>query len=115
MRDNVHAGEVVDSDHKRALFSVIVGEQGVTLHRQVNDLEKERSDLNGPLRAAKQPIEGNLPAGMKLAAYLALEPDPDTDMKIEDAKRVLLASQEEESLRRHRLFGPLVAPMLPPS
>ena len=32
VRDNVHAGEVVDIEHKRALFSLVVGERGVTLH-----------------------------------------------------------------------------------
>ncbi|BAU94038.1 hypothetical protein MPPM_5433 (plasmid) [Methylorubrum populi] len=113
VRDNVHAGEVVDLEHKKALFSLIVGQQGVSLHHEVVRLEKERSDLNTPLRTAKQAVEANLPSGVRLAAYLALEPDPDIDAKISDAERLLRGSQEEEALKRHRILTPLSLPVLP--
>lgn len=113
VRDNVHAGEVVDIEHKRALFSLVVGERGVTLHKRVNDLERQRSDLNGPLKQAKQQVEAALPAGMSTAAFLALSPDPDIDASIAEAERVLAAANEEDSIRRHRLLGTLAVPALP--
>lgn len=113
VRDNVHAGEVVDIEHKRALFSLVVGELGVTLHRRVNDLERQRSDLNGPLKLAKQRVEAALPAGMNTAAFLELSPDPDIDTKIAEAERVLAAANEEDTIRRHRLLGTLAVPALP--
>ena len=42
VRDNVHAGEVVDPNHRRNLFQVIVGAEGVRLATSVEELEKQR-------------------------------------------------------------------------
>jgi wobble nucleotide-excising tRNase len=91
VRDNVHAGETVDIEHKRALFSLIVGERGVSLHKLVNNLEQERSDLNTPLKLAKQVVEASMPTGMKIGTILALKPDMKVDGKITDAEQVLAA------------------------
>lgn len=61
VRDNVHAGEVVDIGQKRNLFQVIVGEEGVTLSREFDEIEKRRAELNAPIRALKATIDAALP------------------------------------------------------
>lgn len=113
VRDNVHSGEIVDIEHKRALFSLIVGERGVALHKKLEELEQGRLALNGPLRQAKQQVDAALPSGMALNVFLDLVPDPEVDARIGEAERVLSAAREEDAIRRHRLLGVLAVPALP--
>jgi hypothetical protein len=37
--ENVFAGDVVDTEHRRNLYRVIIGAQGVALANRVNELE----------------------------------------------------------------------------
>src|SRR3984893_2142595 len=48
--DNVFAGDLVQTDHRRNLYRVIIGAQGVTLAASVNDLESQIRAKNGEIR-----------------------------------------------------------------
>ena len=48
--DNVFAGDLVQTDHRRNLYRVIIGAQGVTLAASVNDLESQIRTKNGEIR-----------------------------------------------------------------
>lgn len=113
VRDNVHAGEIVVAGHRRNLFQVIVGHDGVALAKLVEDLERQKTELNTPIRTAKQAIEAALPNGMTLKNFLAMKPDPDIDQKIVSAEQSLKAAQQIDAVRRHRGIAPLPLPELP--
>lgn len=113
VRDNVHAGEVVVAGHRRNLFQVIVGQEGVKLAKLVEDLERQKTELNAPIRIAKQAIEAALPGGVTLEAFLALEPDAEIERKIDAANRTLRAAQQADAVRRHRGVSSLPTPELP--
>ena len=113
VRENVHAGEVVDIEHRRAMFGIVVGQAGVSLHNEVNQLERQRSDLNTPLRVAKQSIEAVLPARMKVDEFIALIADPAIDDKLMDAERNLMAVRERDTILSHRTLEPLASFRLP--
>ncbi len=113
VRDNVHAGDVVDINHRRNLFQVVVGSEGVRLARLVEELEAKKSELNAPIRTSKQTVEAAVPHGMTLAKFLALEPDPDIDRHIESAERAVGSAQKSEELRTHKGFAALPVPGLP--
>lgn len=113
VRDNVHAGEVVDISHRRNLFQVVVGAEGVKLARTVEDLETKKTELNGPIRTSKQTLDTAIPDGMTLAQFLALHQDPDVDQHIESAERALTSARKYEELRRHRGFTTVTIPEIP--
>ena len=100
---NVHAGEVVESDHRRNLFRVIVGEEGVRLARRLEELEAEKKTLNTPIRDAEKAVKMRV-GDLNLAAYLKLTPDPDIDDKIMRAERAVAAAEKADDIRRHRGF-----------
>src|SRR5438094_3616022 len=44
--ENVHSGDIVDVEHRRSLYSVIVGEEGVKLAKQIDDLDEKARSKN---------------------------------------------------------------------
>ena len=112
VRDNVHAGEVVDIEQKRNLFQVIVGEEGVKLSRDFDSIEKQRNELNAPIRALKATIDVALPAGTKIDAFLKLAQDPQIDEKVVVAEREFAAASQSISLKTHSEFSRVVLPMV---
>ena len=49
IHENVYAGDYIDHDHKRNLYRVIIGEEGVKLAKQVDTLDVEIRDANREL------------------------------------------------------------------
>lgn len=110
VRDNVHAGEVVDIGQKRNLFQVIVGEEGVRLSREFDRIEKARAELNAPLRALRATIDAALPAGMKADTFLALLPDSAIEEKVSEAERAAAAASHAAVLKTRPELSPLPVP-----
>ena len=55
--DNVFAGDVVDTEHRRNLYRVIIGSQGVALAAGVNQLDAD-------IRDSRARLQQYLPSGM---------------------------------------------------
>jgi wobble nucleotide-excising tRNase len=77
VHDNVYAGDYVDHDHKKNLYRVIVGAQGVQLAKQIEKLDGKIRDANNEIRTKKEAVSKTLPNGVTLEAYLAWQRDTD--------------------------------------
>jgi surface antigen len=64
--ENVHSGEVVDIEHKRNLYRVIIGDVGVKLSAQDTELASESRAKTSEISAAGKAVQPYVPAGMKL-------------------------------------------------
>lgn len=83
VHDNVYAGDYVDHEHKKNLYRVIVGAQGVQLVRQIEGLDGQIHDANAVIRTKKEAASRTLPTATTLEAYLAWQPVADIDDKIQ--------------------------------
>ena len=83
VHDNVYAGDYVDHDHKKNLYRVIVGAQGVELTKQIEKLDGKIRDANNKIRTKKEAVSRTLPNGVRFEAYLVWEPLADIDNKIQ--------------------------------
>lgn len=70
--ENVHSGDVVDIDHKRNLYRVIVGESGVELAKQESTLASESRAKTTEITNISKAIQSHMPQGMKLEDFIAL-------------------------------------------
>src|SRR5690606_29561859 len=61
--ENVHSGEVVDIEHKRNLYRVIVGDAGVKLAAQDADLAAESRAKTGEISTASKAVQPHVPVG----------------------------------------------------
>jgi len=94
VHENVYGGDYVESEHRKKLYRVIIGEQGVVLARRVDELDSEIRDANKQISEDKAILERQVPEGLVLEDFLRLRLGDDLDGKIRQK------SKEIESLER---------------
>jgi len=83
IHDNVYAGDYVDHEHKKNLYRIIVGAQGVQLAKQIEELDSKIRDANRDINTKKDAVSRNLPNGISLDTYLEWQPVEDVEIKIQ--------------------------------
>lgn len=111
---NVYAGESVDVDHRKNLYHVIVGRQGVTLAQQINQLDADIRDKNAALADARAGVQGQIPEGaMPFDDFIALPADANIDALIADKERDLSAVMQAARIQQSPELKTVVLPELP--
>lgn len=111
--ENVHSGEVVDIEHKRNLYRVIVGDAGVKLAAQDAELAAESRAKTGEISTAGKAVQPHVPAGMKLDAFIALPEIDDIAAQIEAQARSVDALRQAGALRARPALSEFAIPALP--
>lgn len=93
IHDNVYAGDYVDHDHKKNLYRVIVGTQGVQLAKQIEDLDGKIRKTNADISTNKDAVSKTLLDGVKIETYLAWQPVDDIDNKIQQKSAEISSRQ----------------------
>jgi wobble nucleotide-excising tRNase len=111
--ENVYSGDSVEHDHKKRLYQVSIGKQGVELAKKVTELDAKSRELAGKLTASAKSLSKNFPEGMTLEQFLALAKDDDIDSKIAKQKKSVEALADAEAIKTKGAFTKLSAPALP--
>ncbi len=98
IHDNVYAGDYVDHEHKKNLYRVIVGRDGVQLAEQVDLLSEQIKTAHADLTAKKNAVSGFIPQGVTLEAYLSWQAVVDIDAKIQQKNNE--ATNRQRALER---------------
>jgi wobble nucleotide-excising tRNase len=110
---NVHSGDVVEVTHRRNLYRVIVGRDGVQLAEQEQSVAEQARAKQGELTAAERTVQALLPRGMALRDYLAIPADPAVDAKIEARRQLIKALRQAEAIRTRAPVALLPIPAMP--
>jgi hypothetical protein len=113
--ENIFAGDLVDTEHRRNLYRVIVGAQGVTLAARVNELDNEIRTKNTEIRDLRRRLQQYIPPGMTVEAFVALAEDAAIDTKIAAKEQELQAVQRAAQLRQRAILAPIAVPTFSPS
>ena len=117
IHDNVYAGDYVDHEHKKNLYHVIVGEQGVRLSRQIEDLDTQIRDANTKIKTAKDSVSRMLPNGTPLETYIAWMPIQDIETRIQQKNAEITNRQrilhKATEIRTKGLLAKIQLPSLP--
>jgi len=118
VNENVYSGDYVEHDHRKNLYRVIVGAQGVQLSTQIEELDRQIRDINSELRAKKETVSKYLPSGIMLDNYLQWQPIADIEAQIRQKtdeldKRQRVAAKSGE-IQARGLFPRIQIPALPP-
>jgi wobble nucleotide-excising tRNase len=111
--ENVFAGDVVDTEHRRNLYRVIIGAQGVALVSRLNDLDNQIRSKNNDLRVSRARLERYVPSGMTVEAFLELQDDAEIDARITAKEQDLQSLQRAAQLQRREVLTALVVPVFP--
>jgi wobble nucleotide-excising tRNase len=80
---NVCVGDVVTRDNRTSLLQVIVGEVGVALANEVDQLDERVRNNNAEIAGTRKLIEQRLPRGFQVENFVKLPIDNEVDKKIE--------------------------------
>ena len=111
--ENVHSDEVVEIDHRRNLFRVIIGEEGVHLAEEDARLAELSRLKTVEISAALEAILPHIPMGMNLNQFLALPPEPDVDALIAEQERIVAAVRQAKQIKERPPLSMLALPSVP--
>ena len=110
---NVHSGDLVDVTHRRNLYQVIIGRDGVGLAEQERRLAEHARATQQDLTAAERSVGALVPRGTTIRAYLDVQSDPDVDAKIEAQRQIVQALTQADDIRTRAALTPLALPSIP--
>lgn len=117
VHQNVYAGDRIDHEHKKNLYRVIVGEQGVRLALKVETLDADIRNATKELSAKRDVLTTLLPRGTDLKKFTALAADPDIATKIaaneNEIKVAEAASKRAAEIKAKGMLRKIAAPSMP--
>jgi len=118
IHDNVYSGDYVEHEHKKNLYRVIIGAQGVQLARQVDSLNEKIRSANSDLRSKKETVLRLIPDGIALDEYLSWEAVSEIDILIKNKKEEIdsmrRAIESAEEIQKEGILSKLQLPSFPP-
>lgn len=111
--ENVHSGDAVGIEHKRNLYRVIVGRDGVALAQQEEQLAAQSREQTKVINTREGAVKEQIPDGMDINNFIGLENNPDADDEIEAANRKIAAVQQADQIRSKSLLEQFPAPSMP--
>lgn len=108
--ENVHSGDVVHIGHRRSLYGVIVGKQGVDLAQQIEGLDGKSRAKAADINEKAMAVQTFAPRGMSVDAFVALEEDAGITDKIEAKERELDAVKQTAQIQTRASLRNLTMP-----
>ena len=111
---NVFAGDVVGTDHRRNLYRVIVGAQGVVLANSINEFDDKIRAKNNEIRDNRTQLQRHMAPGMTVATFVALPQDATVTNRITATEQELQAAQRATQIQQRAGLLPVSVPAFPP-
>ena len=113
INDNVYSGEHVTHNHKKNLYHVIIGEQGVSLARSVGELDIRLREATRQVGAKNDALARIAPASTSASAFMNLAAEDDLDNRILGKTEELAALEEVSRILAKPYLRELTLPQFP--
>jgi wobble nucleotide-excising tRNase len=114
VNDNVYSGEIVDTEQRRNLYRAIIGSQGVTMARRIEELDRDIRAKSTEIREARAALERHIPPRMTIEQFLVFPQEMQIDEVIAQKERELAAVRQAERIARRASLEALSLPRIPP-
>ncbi len=114
VHQNVYAGDHIDHEHKKNLYRVIVGENGVKLAKKVEDLDADSREATKLAKTKLDLINAKLPPGRDMKAFAKILADDQIAQKIaakeEEIKTTEFAEKKAADIQAKGLLQEIALP-----
>lgn len=114
VHNNIYAGDRVEHSHKKNLYQVIVGEEGVRLAREIEDLDEESRSIQRGITASKKEVKAYAGA-LSVEAFVKLGREKEVDKRIAEHEDQLRALESLGEISRKPLLSSIEKLSLPSS
>jgi wobble nucleotide-excising tRNase len=104
VNENVYSGLNVEADHRQKLHELVIGANGVTLNRQLQDYVRQIETHNTEIRAREQAIPVRELGQYDVATFCDLPLELNVEAQIQNTDRLLTAARQQNSIQRTALF-----------
>ena len=111
--ENVHSGEEVGVNHRRHLYWIMIGEEGVKLAEHESRLVEKNKGLNSVIAEVENAIRTHLPEKIEFDDYIGLPTEPDIDRKIADGELSLRNATESKVIVERPALTEIILPTIP--
>ena len=108
--ENIYSGLTVAPEHRQNLHELVLGAQGVTLQRNLDQLVAKIESHNAELRRRQAAITATEMGPFSVDEFCALQLQADVDAAIQEVERRIAAVQEQDSIHRGQGFNELSLP-----
>ena len=108
--ENIHSGLDVEAHHRQNLHELILGDEGVTLNRCLQDAVARINLHNTALEEKSKAIPDDSRGRLSVDEFCALPELTDIDDKIEVAERALMAANNQDAVRTTPLLEAIDLP-----
>ena len=109
---NIYSGLNVTSGNRQNLHELVIGEEGVKVNREVQDLTRSIDDLQKALREKERAMPTNILGGLSIDDFCSLPLPGDLDEQLSGAKKSVLILREAEDIKKTEAFEALGLPGL---
>ena len=109
---NIYSGLNVTSGNRQNLHELVIGEEGVKLNHEVQDLTRSIADLQKALREKERAMPTNILGGLSIDDFCSLPLPDDLDEQLSGAKKSVLILREAEGIKKTEAFEALGLPGL---
>lgn len=117
VNENVYSGDYVEHEHKKNLYRVIVGAEGVQLAKQIDDLTEQIRVAHRDMQTKMEIASRHVPQGTALDDYLQWQPVADIEeqlrRKTEELNARRRAAERSGEIQAKGLFAKAQLPSLP--
>lgn len=110
--DNLYAGEAIDLEHDRGLFTIILGEAGVKLAKHQEYFNSVARRAAAALKDADTALRDDVPSDQSREEFFASSPTPALDAQVAQAAMDLKAIQQSDRLARLQKLEAVDVPSL---
>jgi wobble nucleotide-excising tRNase len=114
VNENIYTGLEVHPEHKKNLFSVVIGETGVKLKEDIFKIKGDIENKNKDLKKIEEKIEKLIDYPENVEKYCKIEPDREIDKKIRDKESKRAAVKANDEIKDKELLeeiNPIVLPL----
>lgn len=113
VEQNVCSGLAVGPSHRQGLHQVVVGEEGVALAHEMEELNGQIEEAQRGIREVESQFDRALLGQLTVAEFVALPEVPEIEIAAGEARRRLTALENSEAVRSAPPFALFTLPSIP--
>lgn len=99
INDNIFTGLEIQNTHKKNLFEIIFGQQGIQLKNDIQEIKTKIKEANDAVKKTSNEIEEAIGRAFNANNFCSLEEDPDIEAKIAAKKNEILTAKSFQTIQ----------------
>ena len=111
--ENVYSGDFIEHDHRKRLYQVTIGSEGVKLAQEIDLLDTESRTVASKLKEKKDLLGRYFRAPITLEGFLKIPEDTQVENKIAEKNKEIEAIQNSQAIKLRPTLSKITFPTPP--